>query len=358
MKNQQHISFDILFTISSKFFYGLQLNPPLPTTSLDSPAALTTSIMASTDLATLLEMGFDKARAELAMQKKGDLTAAIGWLEEVEEKSLDEITAAEAEAEIDPNTVPAELEPGEEAKSLVCGECGRKLRSHAQAEFHATKTGHVDFSESTEEIAPLTEEEKKAKLEELRRKLAEKRSGTSEQDRLDKKKNEEIRRKSTKETQDIKEDLKKKEQLKDAAAKRKEKQDEIAAKERIKAKIAADKEERRLRTEKEKAEREGRAPPVAPKAAALPTTSGAVASKPASAYTETRLRLQLPTGNIQKAFSVDTTLFEVATAVTQDSGLEVGSFVQNFPKKVFDAVDFGASLKELGLVPSASLIVK
>lgn len=153
-------------------------------------------------------------------------------------------------------------------------------------------------------------------------------------------------------------DLKKKEQLKDAAAKRKEKQDEIAAKERIKIKIAADKEERRLRTEKEKAEREGRAPPPASKAAALSTTSGPVASKPASAYTETRLRLQLPTGNIQKAFSVETTLFEVASAVTQESGLEVGSFVQNFPKKVFDAVDFGASLKELGLVPSASLIVK
>lgn len=159
-------------------------------------------------------MGFDKSRAELAMQKKGDckspfapevaceiyrydttltfppVTAAVGWLEEVEGKSLDEITAAEAKAETDPNTVPAELNPGEEAKSLVCGECGRKLRSHAQAEFHATKTGHVDFSESTEEIAPLTEEEKKAKLEELRRKLAEKRSGTSEQDKLDKKKNE------------------------------------------------------------------------------------------------------------------------------------------------------------------------
>ncbi|KAF6224063.1 hypothetical protein HO133_010637 [Letharia lupina] len=315
--------------------------------------------MASTDLNTLLEMGFDQPRAELAMQKKGDLTAAVGWLEEVEGKSLDEIKAADARAETDPNTVPADLKPGEEAKSLVCGDCGRKLRSHAQAEFHATKTGHVDFSESTEEIAPLTEEEKKAKLEELRRKLAEKRSGTSEQDQLDKKKNEEIRRKSTKETQDIKEDLKKKEQLKDAAAKRKEKQDEIAAKERIKAKIAADKEERRLRTEKEKAEREGRAPPAAPKAAApFPTTSGPVASKPASAYTETRLRLHLPTGNIQKAFPVDTTLFEVASAVTQDSGLEVGSFVQNFPKKVFDAVDFGASLKELGLVPSASLIVK
>ena len=118
------------------------------------------------------------------------MTAAVGWLEEVEGKSLDEIKAADVKAETDPQTVPADLKPGEEAKSLVCGECGRRLRSHAQAEFHATKTGHVDFSESTEEIAPLTEEEKKAKLEEMRRKLAEKRSGVSEQDKLDKKKNE------------------------------------------------------------------------------------------------------------------------------------------------------------------------
>ena len=108
----------------------------------------------------------------------------------------------------------------------------------------------------------------------------------------------------------------------------------------------------------EKAEREGRAPPAALQAKPPPTTSSFVASKPASAYTETRLRLQLPTGNMQKIFPVDTTLFEVASAVTQHSGLEVGTFTQNFPKKVFDAVDFGASLKELGLVPSASLIVK
>ena len=222
----------------------------------------------------------------------------------------------------------------------------------------------------------MTEEEKKAKLDEMRKRLAEKRAGGSEQDKVDKKRNEvslyyvscwaqktdswvqEIRRKSTKETQDIKEDLKKKEQLKEAAAKRKEKQDEIAAKERIKQKIAADKEERRLKAEKEKAEREGRAAPAPPAAAAPLKSSGPVASKPASAYTETRLRLQLPSGNIQKAFSVDSTLFEVASVVSQDSGVEVGSFVQNFPKKVFDSVDFGASLKELGLVPSASLIVK
>lgn len=49
----------------------------------------------------------------------------------------------------------------------------------------------------------------------LRQKLAEKRAGTSEQEKIDKKRNEEIRRKSTKETQDIKEDMKKKEKLKE-----------------------------------------------------------------------------------------------------------------------------------------------
>ncbi len=49
---------------------------------------------------------------------------------------------------------------------------------------------HVDFAESTEEIAPLTEEEKKAKLEELRLKLAEKKAGQSVEDKEAQKRNE------------------------------------------------------------------------------------------------------------------------------------------------------------------------
>ena len=155
----------------------------------------------------------------------------------------------------------------------------------------------------------------------------------------------------------MKEDLKKKEQLKEAAAKKREKQEEIAAKQRIRAKIEADKEERRVKAAKEKAEREGRATP-AESATTLQPTASPVASKPASAYTETRIRFQTPTGNVQKTFPVATTLFEVASALNQDIGIEVQSFVQNFPKKVFDSVDFGATLKELGLIPSASLIVR
>jgi UBX domain-containing protein 1/4 len=249
-----------------------------------------------------------------------------------------------------------DLQPGVEAKSLVCNECGKRFRSTTYAEAHAERSGHTDFSESTEEIAPLTQEEKKAKLSELREKLAAKRSELSEQDKIDKKRNEEINRKKTKETQDLKEELKKKEQIKDAENKRKEKQADIEAKKRIQAKIAADKEERRLRAEREKAEREGRAaavPSTAPAAAALP-----VSSKPASAYTETRLRLQTASGNVIKTYPVETTLFEVAAELNNESGLEVESFTQNFPKKTFNRDFFGETLKELKLVPSASLIVK
>lgn len=146
--------------------------------------------------------------------------------------------------------------------------------------------------------------------------------------------------------------------MKEAAKKRKEKQDEIDARARIRAKIAADKEERRLKAEKEKAERAGQAPPTPQAAAPAPTTSGAVTSKPASAYAETRLRLQTDKGNILKNFPVETTLFEVAAALSNDDGLEVRTFTQNFPRKVFDADQFGESLKDLGLVPSASLIAR
>ncbi|KAJ6179317.1 hypothetical protein N7519_009778 [Penicillium mononematosum] len=308
----------------------------------------------ASDLDQLIEMGFDKERAQLAVTKTGGLQGALQWLEDNQDKSLEDIKAQAQEAQGEEG--PA-LQPGEQPRSLVCNECGKKFRGQSQAEFHASKSGHVDFAESTEEIAPLTEEQKKQRLAELREKLAEKRAGLSEQDKIDKKRNEEIRRKSTKETQDAKEELERKQQMKEAAKKKKEKQDEIEAKKRIKAKIEADKEERRLKAEKQRAERAGVAPPQ-PAAVPAPTSSGPSTSKPASAYTETRLRFQSSKGNIMKTLPVDTTLFEVAAALKEQDGIEVQSFVQNFPKKVFDHEFFGESLKELGLVPSASLLIQ
>ena len=274
---------------------------------------------------------------------------ALTWLESNQDKSIEDIRAL---VQNTPASSGTESAAQQAAKSFICNDCGKKLRGMAEVQFHGEKSGHDDFAESTEEIAPLTEEEKASKLAELRERLAAKRSTQSEEDKAIHKRNEEIRRKSTKETQDIKEDLQKKEQIKDAEKKRKEKEDDIRAKEAIRRKIQEDKDSRKAKAEAEKAAREGR---IADVPTATPPTPAA--PKPAAAYTETRLRLQTPLGNIMKAFPVDTTLFEVAQYVVAEKGLQPTAFTQTFPKKVYDQVEFGATLKELGLVPSASLIV-
>ena len=321
--------------------------------------------MATSDLDQLIDMGFDKEKAQMAVKKTGGckqsptylmtltdsfiVSDAIEWLDQNADKSVEQLKAddaAEAEAKAKDSV--------EQAKSLLCNDCGKRFRGQAAAEYHASKTEHTNFSESTEEIAPLTEEEKKAKLDALRDKLAAKKAVEGEQDKLDRKRNEEISKKKTKESQDIKEQLKVKEQIKDAEKKRKEKQADIEAKKKIQAKIAVDKEERRLRAEREKAERAGVAPPPEPVAA--PVVSAP--SKPASEYKETRLRLQTSGGNIMKTFPVDTTLFEVAAAISEETGRDVESFTQNFPRKIFNNEFFGETLKDLKMVPSASLIVK
>lgn len=120
--------------------------------------------MAASDLSVLLDMGFEEERAQLAVKQTGgckfffqmyhcvcrvhtlitlSVQGALQWLEDNQDKSLEDIKAPAPEAkdhDDDPNELPPNLLEGEVAKSLVCNECGRKFRSHAQAEFHASKT--------------------------------------------------------------------------------------------------------------------------------------------------------------------------------------------------------------------------
>lgn len=282
---------------------------------------------------------------------------AIDWLEKNQDKTIEEIQSASSA-----NTGAASAEGGE-AKSLKCKECGKLFRNQVSAEAHAEKTEHVDFEESTEEIAPLTEEQKAAKLQELKDRLAAKRAGQAAQDKIEQKKNAAILAKSTKDQQDAKEQLEIKQRIKDAEAKRKEKQDDLDAKKRIQAKIQADKEERKRKAEQEKAARMGQTFPTGPVEQSMPAGTSVPAPatsapKPASAYTEARLRLQTPKGTIQKSFPAETTLFEVAHAIAQENGTNVQAFTSNFPRKTFDQSDFGMTLKEAGMVPSAALVVR
>lgn len=62
---------------------------------------------------------------------------ALEWLEDHQDMSWDEIQEEETK---DASAEPPALAPGEEPRSLLCKDCGKKFRSHAQAEFHASKT--------------------------------------------------------------------------------------------------------------------------------------------------------------------------------------------------------------------------
>lgn len=74
------------------------------------------------------------------------MQGALQWLEDNQDKSLEEIQAAQAAAQDDDEDEDetkakiAELETGESAKSLICNECGKRFRNHDLASYHATKT--------------------------------------------------------------------------------------------------------------------------------------------------------------------------------------------------------------------------
>jgi UBX domain-containing protein 1/4 len=81
----------------------------------------------------------DPATHTLAVQ------GALQWLEDNQDKPLEEVQAAEAakggddEDEAETQAKIAELETGQ-ARSLVCNECGKRFRNSDLASFHASKT--------------------------------------------------------------------------------------------------------------------------------------------------------------------------------------------------------------------------
>ncbi|KAL7268161.1 hypothetical protein RUND412_009230 [Rhizina undulata] len=346
--------------------------------------------MVQSDYDLLIEMGFDPKRATLAVHKTKGLQDALTWLEETQDKPIEEL-----EGPAQPSTAVAggTEETGDDAydddkpeipgtaASLKCTDCGKLFSSPERAQYHATRTEHTNFEESTEIIQPLTEEQKAAKLIELRERLAAKKSAQTLIDREEQKKNEVrflflsslkrydvstkellpysrltilIRRKKGQEADKIKEELRKKEQLIQVEKRKREKAEDAAAKERVRQQIKETQEARKRQAECEKAAREGRA--IAEPQAAPPQPT---APKVTTSHTETRLQLRVPGGQpLIKTFPADTTLFEVAGAIQSERGFTVNSFTMTFPRKVYQqGIDFGLTLKEAGMVPSCALNV-
>ncbi|RXK35574.1 DNA-binding protein [Tremella mesenterica] len=253
----------------------------------------------------------------------------------------------------------AKVGGGEElvARSIKCSECGKVFRSEASASFHAEKSGHQQFEESTEEIKPLTEEEKKAKLTELREKLAIKRAAQEKEDQKSNKANEALRRKAGQDVNRIREDLELKEAQKLAAQKKREKVEEAKARAAIKAQIELDKKAREEKAAREKALREGNAPKEAePVVAVKPSAAIKSSDNP-----ETRLQVRLSVGGppLTKTFPSDNTLIDVAEWVASENlayNVDTVTLATTFPRKTYSREEMKKTLKENGLTPSAVLL--
>lgn len=133
------------------------------------------------------------------------------------------------------------------AKSFKCNECNRLFKDEMEIQFHASKSGHSDFSESTEEKKPLTEEQKKEQLVKLEEKLKQKRLERENREKQDELEREKVRIKSGKDMAEARRKMEETEMQKIVEQRKREKQEEKMARERVKAQIEADKAARRAK---------------------------------------------------------------------------------------------------------------
>lgn len=131
--------------------------------------------------------------------------------------------------------------------SLKCNQCGKLFGNADFAQLHATKTGHDDFSQSTDRPTPLSEAEREAKLADLRERLAAKHAAEKERAAEEARQNELIRRKANKETADMRRTLQEKEMQRAYEQRMREKREDAELRARIKQQIEEDRQRVRER---------------------------------------------------------------------------------------------------------------
>lgn len=351
------------------------------------------------NLDILLEMGFPQNRAEKALAATDNYSfeAAVDWLmAHSDDPDIDEpyqppqgnvlgskSESTEANEEVQAESEQGESEPkadesstaastssgsvqdvGDDSKStedvatkksIKCDECGKLFLREDAIQAHAFKSGHQSFSESTEEMKPLTEEEKLEQKQRLEQIIKERREKKMEQEKKEQLEREKLRRKQGKDVVSSKQRMHEMEMKKIAEERRREKLEDQKARQRVKDQIAKDREDRK--------QRDLQSQNVAASAAANAPqrVAPSVQQQSKKEYDKCRLQIRLPTGQaLTQQFGVKEQLAAVRLYVQMnrtDGSTDPFSLMTTFPKRIFTEEDMEKPLSELNLVPSAVVLV-
>ncbi|KAG9003594.1 hypothetical protein FRB93_011012 [Tulasnella sp. JGI-2019a] len=319
------------------------------------------------DKEQLLSFGFPPERVDWALKATGGrgLQPALDFLFENDGKPIPSDLSGVQEQKTQSNAARTGAgEEDDEDAAAIREVYGINATSGAGGEI--TGADAPGGSGGVAQIKPLTEEEKKERLAELRSAMLEKRSKKAVEEAKEQKANEALRRKAGQDMGAAREAMKIKEANKEAEKRKQEKIDDAKARAAIKAQIEADKRERAEKIAREKALRDGHE--YQSGQAAAPSTTTPASASTASAtglkgsdYPETRLQIRLSTGGppLSTTLPSTDTLRNVAEFVAgQNLAFDVENitFTMQFPRKTFSRIDLGRTLKDLGLTPSAVLI--
>ncbi|CAI5798199.1 domain-containing 1 [Podarcis lilfordi] len=301
------------------------------------------SSMEATALESLIEMGFPQNRAEKALALTGNqgIESAMDWLMEHEN-----------DPDLDEPYVPPQ---------------GHVLSTEEPPEGRTPESVQSGSDPTLEELTeednrrPLSEEEKREQTKRMMELITQKQREREEREKRESIEREKQRRKQGQELSLIRQKLQEDEMKKLAEERRKEKLEEKLAKQRVREKIERDKAER--------AKKFGGGCSSSSQGSTLPEQSAPtpVPSSPSQEppvkreYDQCRIQVRLLDGtSLTQTFRAKEQLAAVRLYVElnrKDNGDEPFHLLTSFPRRVFTEEDMEKPLQELGLVPSAVLIV-
>jgi len=333
------------------------------------------------DVGALVEMGFNRERVTEALQatKNNGIPPALEWLfnhpiadpssgqklggETTQSDSVSTPTdnsttsggSTDSPSGGETDAIPAaetDTQP-QQVLSLKCEDCGKLIKSEMDAQSHAARTGHQNFAESTEEIKPLTEEEKQAQKEKLQQKLEERRKQRVVEEKKEALAREKSRRRTGKEITQAKEDHEHQEMKRIAEERRREKLEEIRIKKKLKEEIAKDRADFKAKNQSTSASPS--------RANVTPTPTNTPVEVKKKEYDTCRIQFRQTDGKtINETFKASDTLQNVHLYIAEhrtDSSIQPFSLSTSFPRKTFQTEDMSKTLVELKLVPSSVLIL-